>query len=268
VRGGLFIRPDRWRVPVQLGKGVRSVRRMTTGQSGFTLVELLIVVALIALLVAIIVPSLGRARAWSRLVLCQTRLCSQAKAHFLYGADHGDAKAPILFGTGPRAVWDWTSPNTKFGGRPVGQGILVSGNYLAFDALLCPSFAMLEDTALDRENWDRQYFSGSSYEYYWRHPFAEPGEQFDILGKEVTYWSAMSAGRPGLAMDINAEEGHLYSGAYDPGQRLEPHPVLGRANVSYIGGHVGTYDSEEVMLLSPGRRDQKLLWWDEVHGRH
>jgi prepilin-type N-terminal cleavage/methylation domain-containing protein len=51
---------------------------------GFTLIELLVVVAIIALLVAILLPSLNRARKQARTTLCASRIGQLTKSIFLY----------------------------------------------------------------------------------------------------------------------------------------------------------------------------------------
>lgn len=54
----------------------------------FTLIEVLVVVAIIALLMGILLPSLGRARAQAKSVLCRARLRSLHQAMELYTNDH------------------------------------------------------------------------------------------------------------------------------------------------------------------------------------
>jgi prepilin-type N-terminal cleavage/methylation domain-containing protein/prepilin-type processing-associated H-X9-DG protein len=54
---------------------------------GFTLIEVLVVVAIIALLIAILIPSLARARENSRRVVCLNNLGQYQKANIFYLAD-------------------------------------------------------------------------------------------------------------------------------------------------------------------------------------
>ena len=51
---------------------------------GFTLIELLVVVAIIALLVAILAPSLQKARAQAKMVVCANNQRNLALAFLLY----------------------------------------------------------------------------------------------------------------------------------------------------------------------------------------
>lgn len=53
----------------------------------FTLIEVLVVVAIIALLVAVLLPSLSAAREQARTVVCQTRLRELYNGHSLYAQD-------------------------------------------------------------------------------------------------------------------------------------------------------------------------------------
>lgn len=58
--------------------------------SGFTLIELLVVVAIIALLMAILLPSLSKAREQARAVVCGTHLKSIGQGFFVYAGNTGD----------------------------------------------------------------------------------------------------------------------------------------------------------------------------------
>lgn len=57
---------------------------------GFTLVELLVVVAIIALLVSILLPALGRAKAVARMVVCQTNLYAIGQGAHMYSGENDD----------------------------------------------------------------------------------------------------------------------------------------------------------------------------------
>ncbi len=70
----------------------------TQGRAGptraFTLIELLVVVSIITLLIAILLPSLGRAREQAREAACLSNMKQLAAGTTLYMSDHGD-RLPI-----------------------------------------------------------------------------------------------------------------------------------------------------------------------------
>jgi len=257
----------RWPLPGGRGRGLAATQGTAGPRPGFTLIELLTVIAILALLVTILMPSLQRALAITRLTMCQANLSNQAKAHAVYGQDYDDRKPPIMWRTPWGAEWRWTGPDSKWAGQPVGEGILAAGGYLPFQSLLCTAAVMREDTAYDLENWKRRAYSGSSYEYYWRDPFPDADGRYDLSGEAVTYSYMVSADRTALAMDVNAEAPNAYYSAWGFSQSVESHPVMGRINVSYIAGNVGSYDNKELTLRSPGELDEQVLWWNEAHSR-
>ena len=71
----------------------RQNRRLPRSLHGFTLIELLVVVAIIALLVAILVPSLNKARAQAQSVVCKTNL-KQIHLAVMYYAEYNSRLYP------------------------------------------------------------------------------------------------------------------------------------------------------------------------------
>ena len=63
-------------------------RRCACGRSGFTLVELLVVIGIIALLISILLPALSKARNQANTVKCLSNVKQLALAAKLFAADH------------------------------------------------------------------------------------------------------------------------------------------------------------------------------------
>ena len=127
-------------------------------RSAFTLVELLVVIGIVGLLLAILLPTLGRARAKSKSIACAANLREIARGFQMYLGDNDD----LLLRTNPLPYLD-----PPLNGHPPLTEAL--GGYVAgedSDVWRCPSDYLLNapaDLPDDAETYADAL--GSSYEY-------------------------------------------------------------------------------------------------------
>ncbi len=83
----------------------------STRRTAFTLLELLVVIAVIALMISILLPALSRSRRSGMAVACAAKLRESARALMMYANDHDDRAMPLAYtdfeiiGAGPPVYW-------------------------------------------------------------------------------------------------------------------------------------------------------------------
>ena len=125
-------------MPTRARTTVRNVTRSPVSpkhRRGFTLVELLVVIGIIALLISILLPTLGRAREAANAVKCLSNLRQLGMAFQMYSnANQGRFPASGMANQASGWIY-WDAP------RPLEDSALApfTNKFVPADAMICPS---------------------------------------------------------------------------------------------------------------------------------
>ncbi len=230
----------------------------------FTLVELLVVVAIIALLISILLPSLSRAKDITRETICLTRLGGQLRGLFMYAVENGD-----FLPTGPDAPMGLPMPPLPYSSIATNQlwigdipayngcGALIEAHLPAEEFFFCPgdnSSDPAEELAKLRDRGGQDAYGS----YLYRQRDQAESARLDRLGRN-------DDGAPvtALLMDINSEM---------PGMPARHNHSGRRVNVGFADSHAAGFDnSEKVFTLREqdvfnpfGRLDEILKYADSL----
>lgn len=189
-----------YREPVEPAPRVRTRRgdfshpAPPPARRAFTLVELLVVVAILTTLVALLLPSLSRARGLSQVVACSSNMRQVALAALAYRSDNTMVEFFWRFANGSA---DYPQESVSTGGRPgnparalhtrngVKQGYLDTGK-----VFFCPSVDLSYETNYDPDsNMDFTTFWGS-YSWHYRPVRAgqDPNPSLNsVTGSDITF---------------------------------------------------------------------------------
>jgi len=264
---------------------------------GFTLVEILVVIAIIALLLAITTPALQKCRQHAKAVVCASNIKQLSTGLFVYNIEHGSFPYGIdtvtnrkpaggYPGTGSRdkTGWWWFNDLIEYNRRDKGKGT----------PALCPSKRLSDYYKLDRylliANYGVNMYickNPADYSFYEETGFVgkplslanirRPSETLLLCdsGYAVITWMHATdvppvtmgnrvedmAYIPGLQINKQrVEDGTIWPG-------MESDALYGRhpnktINVGYVDGHVARVKAEEVFIEHTGQnyRNKSPLW--------
>ena len=220
-------------------------------------------ISIIALLIGILLPVLAGVRARSVAMVCATQIRSQLQGQANYATDFKDYKPPLWLKTGVSTYKvDYVSPDVRWNGKKVGQGLLVQYDYITLDVLLDPSSDMALDVATDRTNWSTIANSGSSYVYFWRNAYSVVGGSAGAIS-DATNERCITEKSTATIMDINAEKDHTYLGEY-AGRPWVSHPQAGVINIGFLDGSVTSRPNTELILYDPAGAAEELDWFSRA----
>ncbi len=229
------------------------------GSSAFTLVELLIVMAIISLLVSLILPSLKRSRDQAGLLQCKANLRGLSRAGAIYQTLYRDWLPP---GPVERAYWpgdpDRGTPNEVYDRSRMMSPLLSSREGWYGMGLLWKETCLDDGETYFCPQADRR--GGVSHAQAWPRSFTptrNPGD--GTLRVLVTY-----VYRGGLASQVGRGDGTIRAGDHPATLGLfADDPAYGRLwheggyNVAFLDGHVRfrRFDAPPV-----ARGDVRELW--------
>lgn len=266
-----------FRIAPSSSKSVRPCK--TTGRIGFTLVELLVVIGIIALLISILIPILGKANAAARTANCASNIRQICQALILYaGANRGQFPPNV---TSPSAQWWYdqdrigrlltpielvlqgpvaTCPDDPEAVRSYAMNIYASSNVPAAVRSAGNGTLWKQNTAgsskllLVSEGWstDGSAKLGFSTPATIGMRGSTPGARFGGGAGINPLYNAKRWGQVNCELAYNRHRSVKISGA--------PTQPIGRLNIGYADGHVALKSNADLVSPSTGLSTLDTLW--------
>ncbi len=199
------------------------IRSQTRGRHAFNLIELLLVIAIIAMLVAMLLPTLAKAQARSKRIQCLGNLKELGTAFNLFANDH-HGKFPMSVPVNDGGTQDFTTNFAQFGANTYRHYQALSRDLSSTKIVTCPM-----DTHLPATDWSSLSNANVSY-FVWLS--AAPAVTTDLLaGDRNVGWTGVVPPDPKTLGDTCYWETNMH---------------VNCGNVAFADGHVELQDTPKL----------------------
>lgn len=218
-------------------------------RSAFTLMEMLVVIALVMILIAMMMPTLSFMRAEARNIVCRSRIRQLGMFAIATTNDLGGRMPFDEENYGGHLPWLWDMPKNIRDGF-VGNGFLVDNFY-------CPFNEWQNQPSL----WEFSWYTVTGYYVLWDMTGSQPSLPLRTgAGLHKGYvWEAAALGEPSeteLVTDATISQGYDFNEVW--GGWSKPHHTSHRrrfeplgGNIMYSDGHADWRNFEDMDLQSP-----------------
>lgn len=207
----------------------------TSRRTGFTLIELLVVIAILSAIIAILLPSLSRARNLAKLTTCGSQMRQLVSAVHSYGIDHQDRfpagpGGPFLFD--PTTSWADNAMIVFYSATAqsyAAHGLLVEQKLIEPDLLFCPG----DEFGGTSEEWLASHRTSDGLSsYLFRHLQQTSRSNVSTLGRNETNDAAQA-----ILLDANQS-------APMADWRRRNHNGTD-VNIAFLDGHVSHFGNDK-----------------------